>query len=86
VEACHFTMEELVTVSDNTRLWSAPNVLIGDKILSLNLGQQIEIISSPQWGRIRGDIDFSGWWWEVTTQTDDISGWIWQDRIAECGN
>lgn len=85
VEACHLSYDDLVTAAENARLWSQPDVTFARVVTSPAVGQQLTLSASPRWGRIRADIDASGWWWQVTTP-DGQRGWIWQERIQECIN
>lgn len=83
VEACHLSSGDIITAAENARLWSQPDATSAIVILSPTVGQKLTLSVGPIWGRIRADINASGWWWQVTT-SDDEQGWLWQDRIAEC--
>ena len=81
-EACHLVADDIVRMADNSRLWSQPDVSLGSSIGSPTMGQSATVLSGPTWGRIRRDMDFSGWWWEV--ETDGQRGWVWEDRLNDC--
>ena len=86
VEACHLSTGDLVSAGENARLWSQPDVLTGSRTDAPFPEQQLEILGPPQWGRIRQDINAFGWWWEVSIESGDTHGWLWQERITECVN
>lgn len=83
-EACHLLIGNGVSVTENTRVWSKPNVIDGQRLSAIPEGSTVTVTSGPAWGRIRTDTDASGWWWEVNVDTEDISGWIWEERIVSC--
>jgi dipeptidyl aminopeptidase/acylaminoacyl peptidase len=83
-EACHLTAGDNVTVGDNARLWSVPNVFEGTAKSAIEPEVQIVVhADEPVWGPIRRDSDIDGWWWRVSVPGGEL-GWIWQGRIIEC--
>lgn len=75
---------ENTNVMDNARLWSEPSVITGHMVSTIAPNEVVQIISGPTWGRIRQDIDASGWWWEVSVDAIGLRGWLWQDRLGSC--
>ena len=84
VEACHLDNGLPVTAGDNARLWPVPDVTAGTALGDLAAGTGLTVVGGPEWGPLRRDTDFPGWWWEVTTQSGDLRGWLWEARLVEC--
>jgi Tol biopolymer transport system component/serine/threonine protein kinase len=82
VEACPLQAGMVVQTTENARLWSQPDVTAATTASELDAGVSLAVLTGPSWGRVRLDIDYSGWWWQVAA--DGAQGWIWQSRIAEC--
>ena len=85
VEACHLDNGLPVTAGDNARLWPVPDVTAGTALGDLAAGTALTVVGGPEWGPLRRDTDFPGWWWEVATQSGDLRGWLWEARLVECG-
>jgi hypothetical protein len=84
VEACHISAGDTVSAGEQARLWSEPDVTSGRSLASLPAGEILVVMNGPVWGKIRGEPDFFGWWYEVEIGSMGRQGWLWQDRIAEC--
>jgi Tol biopolymer transport system component len=84
VEACHLADGLPVTAGDNARLWPVPDVTAGTALGDLAAGTALTVVGGPEWGPLRRDADFPGWWWEVTTRNGDLRGWLWEARLVEC--
>ncbi|HLE29653.1 MAG TPA: serine/threonine-protein kinase [Anaerolineales bacterium] len=83
--ACQLSNGQAVHALENTRPWSQPDVTRASSAKALPAGIALYIIGGPRWGRVRSDIDYSGWWWEVSlVQSGNSLGWIWEDRLEEC--
>ena len=81
---CQLNINQNVHVLDGTNLWSQPDVVNGSLIGTLPAGTSVYVISAPAWGRIV-ETGVSGWWWEISNESNGASaGWIWEGRIEEC--
>ncbi|MEJ2750741.1 MAG: hypothetical protein P8183_22965, partial [Anaerolineae bacterium] len=80
---CPLAAGDKVTAGDNARLWTGPDVNDNDRLVEVESGAALVIVSGPVSGAINFTTDDVGWWWEVETG-DGIRGWLWQDRIMEC--
>ena len=81
---CQLNINQIVHVLDGTNRWSQPDVVNGSLIGTLPAGTSVYVISAPAWGRIL-ETGVSGWWWEISNQSNRASaGWIWEGRIEEC--
>jgi hypothetical protein len=81
---CQLNINQNIQVLDGTNLWSEPDVVNGSLIATLPAGTSVYVISAPTWGRIQ-ETGVSGWWWEISNESNGAStGWIWEGRIAEC--
>lgn len=81
---CQLNMNQNVHVLDGTNLWSQPDVVNGSLIGTLPVGTSVYVISPPAWGRIQ-ETGVSGWWWDISSESNGAStGWIWEGRIEEC--
>ena len=81
---CQLNINQNVHVLDGTNLWSQPDVVNGSLIGTLPAGTSVYVISAPAWGRIQ-ETGLSGWWWEISNESNGASaGWIWEGRIEEC--
>jgi hypothetical protein len=82
---CSLPRDKEVHVRENTRTWPQPDVANASPITTLPVGMSVYIVSDPQWGSIRQDIDYYGWWWQISeTRNGRSIGWIWEGRIVEC--
>jgi len=68
---------QLAYARENARLWTQPNVLIGEVITTLEETTQVGIISEQVMGNIQADV--IGEW--VQIQQGELVGWIWLDRL-----
>ncbi|MAT99787.1 MAG: hypothetical protein CL608_21820 [Anaerolineaceae bacterium] len=84
VEACPLPVGTAVTVGANARFWSQPDVVAGSLGQSLPNGASLRVVDGPVWGPIRLDTDDQGWWWQLTTEDQSATGWLWQGRLDEC--
>ena len=81
---CQLNINQNIHVLDGTNLWSQPDVVNGSLIGTLPAGTSVYVISAPAWGRIQ-ETGVSGWWWEISNESNGAStGWIWEGRIEEC--
>ena len=81
---CQLNINQTIHVLDGTNLWSQPDVVNGSLIGTLPAGTSVYVISAPAWGRIQ-ETGASGWWWEISNESNGAStGWIWEGRIEEC--
>jgi hypothetical protein len=81
---CQLNISQNVHVLDGTNAWSQPDVINGSLIGTLPAGTSVYVISAPGWGRIQ-ETGLSGWWWEISNESNGASaGWIWEGRIEEC--
>ena len=81
---CQLNINQNIHVLDGTNLWSQPDVVNGSLIGTLSAGTSVYVISAPAWGRIQ-ETGVSGWWWEISNESNGAStGWIWEGRIEEC--
>jgi hypothetical protein len=82
---CGLGVGDAVQVKSNARTWSKPTVVGSKAGALLPPGETVYMISGPEWGRIRADLNSSGWWWQVSASPDGPAlGWIWEGRIAGC--
>jgi Tol biopolymer transport system component/predicted Ser/Thr protein kinase len=84
VEACTLRPGMVIRTAENARLWAQPDVTAAPVISNLAADVPLTILDGPSWGRIRSDIDESGWWWKVQPQVGGKPGWLWQSRIHKC--
>lgn len=64
---------------ENARLWSQPDVGIGDIIADVAPGTILQVISGPVQGPIRLDTDDLGLWFYIID--GEQSGWLWEARL-----
>ncbi len=82
--SCPLSIGQKVDLRENVRFWTKPDVLEG-KFSLKQLEISVYILSGPEWGRVRNDIDYSGWWWEVSASENGSSlGWVWEMGFEEC--
>ncbi|HEX2621636.1 MAG TPA: hypothetical protein VHL11_15870, partial [Phototrophicaceae bacterium] len=62
---CEGTLQ-LATVLENARVWSEPDVTVGQVITSLEAGTEVGIIDGPVSGKLLTDSDLSGNWYKIT--------------------
>jgi TIR domain. len=81
---CSLNIGQEVNLRKNVRYWTKPNVL--EAQFSPEQPEiSVYILSGPIWGRVRADIDYSGWWWEVSASENGTSlGWVWEMGFEEC--
>jgi hypothetical protein len=81
---CQLNINQNIQVLEGTNLWSQPDVVKGSLLGTLPAGTSVYVISAPAWGRIQ-ETGVSGWWWEISNESNGGSaGWIWEGRIEEC--
>ena len=81
---CQLNMNQNIHVLDGTNVWSQPDVVNGSLLGTLPAETSVYLISAPAWGRIL-ETGVSGWWWEISNESNGAStGWIWEGRIEEC--
>lgn len=81
---CELWVGQPVHLLANSRLWTAPSVATASSADGTP-GSQVYILNGPQWGRIRHNVDVSGWWWHVSnTEGGTPIGWVWEEHFAEC--
>ena len=81
---CRLNINQNIHVHAGTNLWSQPDVVNGSLIGTLPAGTSVYVISAPTWGRIM-ETGVSGWWWEISNESNGAgTGWIWEGRIEEC--
>ena len=82
---CQLRKGDQVHARKHTRIWLVPNVVNCRYTATIPEGTSVYIVRGPEWGRIRQDMDYSGWWWQISeTRNGAAIGWIWEGRIAEC--
>lgn len=82
---CSLSPGDTITVGENARPWSQPDVAAAVAGQPLPAGTPLYILSGPAWGLIRLDITVSGWWWEVALEPAGSSiGWLWEGRVQQC--
>jgi hypothetical protein len=82
---CQLQRGERVSVRENTRVWAKKSTTNVKPITTLPVGMSVYIVDGPKWRRIRQDIDYWGWWWQISEARNGKSiGWIWEGRITEC--
>jgi hypothetical protein len=82
---CQLQRGKRVGVREDASIWAQPSVQNAKPITTLPVRKRAYIVSGPEWGRIRQDIDYSGWWWQISkTRNGKGIGWIWEGRITEC--
>ena len=84
-EICQLTIDDTVSVPAFTQLWSHSDVVNSSVVASVQNETQVSVLGGPIWGSIRKDIELSGWWWIVSTSTDE-QGWVQQEEILDCSN
>lgn len=84
VAACVLAADQQVTADENARLWTEPDVIDGTATLEVGSGAPLTVVGGPVWGRVRRDVDVSGWWWQMALGVTTETGWVWQSRIREC--
>lgn len=80
---CPLAAGDKVTAGDNARLWTGPDVNTNNRLVEVESGAALAIVSGPISGAINFTTDDVGWWWEVETGQGS-RGWLWQERIVEC--
>jgi hypothetical protein len=81
---CQLSTNQNIHVLEGTNIWSQPDVFNGNLIGTLPTGTSVYLINGSQWGRIM-ETGVSGWWWEISLESNGASaGWIWEGRIEEC--
>ncbi len=71
--------DNVVSVLDNTRLWSEPNVISGSIIISIPGDATVTILGGTAIGRIRyGDFTLGSWY---PVQYGTQRGWVWSERL-----
>ena len=81
---CQLNINQNIHVLDGTNLWSQPDVVNGSLTGTLPAGTSVFVINGSQWGHII-ETGISGWWWEISLESNGVSaGWIWEGRIEEC--
>lgn len=80
---CGLKVGNLGQATTNARLWSVPDVGLGQQIDLLDEGTALELVDGPEFGRIRQDMNIDGWWWLTQTPTG-AQGWLWEERISGC--
>ncbi len=87
VPKCNVEADRKVTARSNATLWSQSEVTASttELLAEIKQGAQLTILSTgAKWEKIRFDLEYWGWMWQVRLETDGTEGWIWQGRIAEC--
>jgi hypothetical protein len=82
--ACDLQIGVVAHAAANARLWPEPDVVNTKVEYEISSGTQLVIQASPEWARVRRDVDLSGWWWRVSSIAGSETGWIWQNRLVEC--
>lgn len=68
-----------ITATENTRLWSAPDVTTGEVIFNIPEGTALTILGNNfVWGAITSTVE--GWWVNVSLPSG-LAGWVWIERI-----
>lgn len=83
-DACDLLATEhppLATAGPNARVWSAPDVRLGDVLGTLPVGSQVLIVDGPVRGPIRFDTDDMGDWFLVHG-SNYVVGWVWSERLV----
>jgi hypothetical protein len=71
---------------ENARVWSEPNVRLGQQLASLKVGAQVRIIAGPVRGFIRLDSQVEGSWYQIKAAESIPTGWVWSERLAFAGS
>lgn len=86
VEANHGTFSghcdgtlQLATTLDGARVWTEPDVSVGQMIATLDAGTEVGILEGPVQGRILADDALEGNWYKIAHGA--IVGWIWEERL-----
>ncbi|MBT3190223.1 MAG: hypothetical protein HN736_16095 [Anaerolineae bacterium] len=84
ISDCTLRIGQSVHLLAGSRIWTEPNVAVAAAIDGVP-GGEVYILQGPLFGRIRHNIDTSGWWWQVSYREDDIpAGWVWEAHFSEC--
>ena len=71
-----------ITTSE-TRIWTEPNVAIGQVVTTLDSGVAVNIVSPPVPGQILYDSDVIGIWYRISVGDGSSGpvGWVWSARL-----
>lgn len=69
------------TARDNARVWSEPDVTVGQVLLTLVPGSEVTIIGGPVLGTIRADTGEQDNWYQISQESTGAVGWVWVDRL-----
>jgi len=73
---CSGTLQ-LASALDNARVWTQPDALTGEVIMTLDTGTQVGVLGDVIIGNIQAGI--TGDWVQITLR--DILGWVWIERL-----
>ncbi len=83
---CPPEVGEAVHLESNARLWTEPDVFVGDVARVLDGdGLDVYVIEDPVMGVVNRSMpDVLAAWWRVRAKNGEELGWTWQGNMKEC--
>lgn len=78
---CNSVAAPTALALNGARLWSVPDVTLGEVVATIPAQTALIVIDGPVNGPVRLDTDATGDWYFVQVSSTAQGGWLWQARL-----